>query len=421
MRTDLIWQRVCELLHGQLARCDWEAGLGSSLGGVGPYLKESDQLANVVRVQGCDWPHEIVEKNGRYWGVCKGGKPEDCPDLEFKDPSDIRVLEFNSRRLAETVAASVPIQPDVHDIDGGLLWHLGVGSWRNRDGEVSIYLCFSAAGGVVRQAALRVAKRESRDCLFISCMPVDGGIVECLPGDSEHIRLWDFYRMDGGESAVARKLLYGWPNDKTRNQIGAGKVTDSQKSIAEADGERCEEEAPEFSYRKSGAVWEVIYEGSTPFHIKDSMGSKYVDWLLHHPGKTIPCLELEQMIQKEKEGLRSGYNRDTNMDGAGKSGVRKRLRELTMERAKLESEGREAELKELDAEVQEIENALKGANRSNDDGNRARDSVRKAIDRLYKNLNKTGAIEKSFSSYLKSKINAGYDIMFIRDSKVTWK
>jgi ElaB/YqjD/DUF883 family membrane-anchored ribosome-binding protein len=181
-------------------------------------------------------------------------------------------------------------------------------------------------------------------------------------------------------------------------------------------------EGPEYQYRRTGPkVWEVVFEGSEPFHLEETIGVLYIDWLLHHPGDTISSLELEQKFMKEKGDVRSGNTTDPNMDPKAKLEAQKRLRELSAERARFESEGNTAALKELDEETEEIKKALQSANHSKDDRERARDSVRKAIERVRKKLERGKPVEKKFAACLKQNIKPGKDIVFQRERGILWK
>ncbi len=182
-----------------------------------------------------------------------------------------------------------------------------------------------------------------------------------------------------------------------------------------------ESDTSEYSYRKSGSVWEVAFQGNPPFHIADNLGAKYVDWLLHHPGEVISCVDLEAEATPEKAGLRLDTRRAPNIDPIAQRQAYNRLKELSAERAKCDEQGSAVDLAEIDEEVAQISAYLCRGNRSQGDKERARDAIRKPIERLIKKLDHGERVEKNFAIYLKARIKAGYDIMFIPDLEADWK
>jgi hypothetical protein len=53
-------------------------------------------------------------------------------------------------------------------------------------------------------------------------------------------------------------------------------------------------------FRKVGRQWEVDFGECERFYLADTLGAKYLDYLLHHPNRPISAFDLEMVITPEK-------------------------------------------------------------------------------------------------------------------------
>src|SRR5215510_8898346 len=63
-------------------------------------------------------------------------------------------------------------------------------------------------------------------------------------------------------------------------------------------------ERARFMFRKAGSHWLVVFDGRGEFHLEDTLGARYLDYLLHHPNEAIAAFDLEVAICPEKAEAR---------------------------------------------------------------------------------------------------------------------
>lgn len=182
-----------------------------------------------------------------------------------------------------------------------------------------------------------------------------------------------------------------------------------------------EEDAPRFVFRHAGDKWIVIFDGSPEFFVNDTLGARYLDWLLHHPNREISALELEQEIAPEKAKARTRETFDDGLDG---DTIRSYLRDLDRLR-NLRDEAHDSadlgEVNRLDGEIEAIESELKKRGRSRDAGEKARDNVRKAIGAVRKKLAKGDRYQKAFLRHIDDMVRTGYGCEYLQPQGVVWK
>ena len=62
---------------------------------------------------------------------------------------------------------------------------------------------------------------------------------------------------------------------------------------------------PRFLFERAGSQWRVVFEGSKEFYVEDTLGARYLDYLLHHPNQPISSFDLEVAVRPEKAAVRS--------------------------------------------------------------------------------------------------------------------
>jgi len=58
-------------------------------------------------------------------------------------------------------------------------------------------------------------------------------------------------------------------------------------------------------FRWTGRDWKVVLAGGEPFYLPNTLGARYVDYLLHSPSVPIAAFDLEVAVQPEKGEARS--------------------------------------------------------------------------------------------------------------------
>jgi hypothetical protein len=175
-----------------------------------------------------------------------------------------------------------------------------------------------------------------------------------------------------------------------------------------------------FVFRRAGSHWDVVFEGGDVFHLDDTLGAKYLDYLLHHPNAVISALDLELVITPEKANARTGSSRQQRLDAQA---AREMLRELTALRAKHEelvAANRAVEAAGAQSDVEEIEKELSGGKNLVDDRERARGNVSKAIAAVRRKLRRGDVKEKAFGEYLDRFVSTGHECQYICPGQERW-
>jgi hypothetical protein len=119
--------------------------------------------------------------------------------------------------------------------------------------------------------------------------PLNGGLVRVEQATPEEVAA--FLQTLGGAGEQGER----WGGEKL---VGLYFVL-ARESAQGAEG------AARYLFRKAGNEWKVIFEGGRGFYVRDTLGARYLDHLLHDPNKTISAFELEAAITPEKGEARS--------------------------------------------------------------------------------------------------------------------
>ena len=178
-----------------------------------------------------------------------------------------------------------------------------------------------------------------------------------------------------------------------------------------------------YLFQQEGEKWKVIFEGTPPFYINDTLGSRYIHYLLHHPGEPVSALELEVEINPEKEAIRTKETVVKKHDAQGMIAYAKECRRLRSESVVAREEGREMEAAELDTQVKELVRIINNEDKAifNDSGQKARQNVSCAIRAVEKKLRKmTDSAAQSFSQHLSAHLSKGIKLSYISSDKIIW-
>jgi hypothetical protein len=176
----------------------------------------------------------------------------------------------------------------------------------------------------------------------------------------------------------------------------------------------------ECQFRKAGSHWDVRLDGGPLFHLADSLGARYLDYLLHRPNLAISAYDLETAIHPEKAVARGTTSIQSSSD---KQAIQRYLRELTRLRSARDEAGEQGDfgaVDRLDQEIAQFESALKSGGLPADAGERARNNVRKAIAALRDSLKKGEKTESDFGQHIRQFVNTGYECIYHQPPGRAW-
>jgi hypothetical protein len=213
-----------------------------------------------------------------------------------------------------------------------------------------------------------------------------------------------------------RKLLV---LEATPEQVAAIQRILSQELPTGRGGETRSAPDEEYVFRRTHRVWEVIFGGGRPFHLEDTLGARYLDYLLHHPNEPISAFELEVAVQPEKGEARLRNSVQPESDARARREYQQALRRLEGERQRSQAAGDRKEVARLEGEMAALETALQG-DHAPDTGERAYDNVRKALRRVTQQLRKGGPAEKAFAEHLRTHLRIGFECLHSEPEGRIW-
>lgn len=175
-----------------------------------------------------------------------------------------------------------------------------------------------------------------------------------------------------------------------------------------------------FVFRKYGPIWKVIFKGMAEFHLNDSLGTQYINYLLHNPNVPISAVDLEQKIRPEKAGIRAKTSIQYHLDDKTIKAYLKEVEKLRAQRTEANDEGRFVEAERLDHEIAQIESEFHKNGNIGDTGERARGNVRKAIDAICRKLKIGDKSEKAFEQHIRDNVSLGYTILYTNPDGKIW-
>ena len=164
-----------------------------------------------------------------------------------------------------------------------------------------------------------------------------------------------------------------------------------------------------FEFRKKGALWEVTFNGGETFYLEDTLGARYLDYLLHHPNVPIAAFELEVLVTPEKGEAWSKESIQPESDPQAKREYREALRPLQRERRRAKKAGDQARVRDLGLDIKKLNEALNKRGGMADTGERARSNVRHAVRLVVEQLENGGLEQKAFAEHLRECLSMGYE------------
>jgi hypothetical protein len=179
-------------------------------------------------------------------------------------------------------------------------------------------------------------------------------------------------------------------------------------------------ESAEYVFGWTGRDWKVVFEGGSAFYLPDTLGARYLDYLLHHPNQPISAFDLEVVIKPEKAEARCRNSIQPHSDGQARREYRLALGRLQTERQEAREAGDREEVERLESEIEVLESALNESHGAADTGARAYDNVRQAISVVRAQLRKGGAHERAFEAHLRAHLSIGFHCLYRQPEGQVW-
>jgi hypothetical protein len=217
--------------------------------------------------------------------------------------------------------------------------------------------------------------------------------------------------------AAVYRLLTGQPLPEPQRE---GPRIVPEPALAVASSDPGTERASAYVFRRACRAWKAVFAGGEPFYLPDTLGARYVDYLLHHPNEPISAFDLEVEITPEKGQARSGSAIQPESDLRALSEYRQELRRLQTEREEAQAAGDAQEAERLAGEFEALAAALKPHCTGTDAGERARVNVRKAVAAVLAQLRKGGPAQTAFADHLENQLSTGYECLYSQQQGRIW-
>jgi hypothetical protein len=166
-----------------------------------------------------------------------------------------------------------------------------------------------------------------------------------------------------------------------------------------------------------GRHWEVVCGGGRAFRLRNTLGARYLDYLLHEPNEPIRVFDLEVEVQPEKGEARARDSFQPESDAQAMREYRQELGRLQMKAAR--AAGEPEKVARLEGEMEALISALKGAGAA-DTGERAFDNVRKALRVVLQQLRSGGPEEQAFAEHLRTHLSIGFECLYTQPQGRIW-
>jgi hypothetical protein len=178
---------------------------------------------------------------------------------------------------------------------------------------------------------------------------------------------------------------------------------------------------PAYVFRWTGRDWEIVFGRGRAFHLEDTLGVRYVHYLVHHPNEAIAAFDLEVIIQPEKGEARSRNSIQPESDGPAKRQYAEALRSLQLDRKQARKAGDRAKVGELDGDIKRLSAALREHGGMSDAGERARNNVRHAVKAIKVQLQAGSPEEQAFAEHLERHLTTGIECYYSQPQGRIWE
>jgi hypothetical protein len=219
------------------------------------------------------------------------------------------------------------------------------------------------------------------------------------------------------QQAAIERFLKGQPLPEP--QQGAPGSAPKQV-LAERSSRAGTECSPVYVFRWTGRYWEVVCGGGRAFRVRNTLGARYLDYLLHEPNEPIRAFDLEVEVQPEKGEARVRDSFQRQSDAQAMREYRQALRRFEAQRADAQAAHDREGVEGLNGQIAALESALKAGGGAADTGERARDNVRKAVAVVMEQLRDGGPEEKAFAEHLREHLSIGHECLYTQPEGRVW-
>ena len=398
--------KIIEAKPEAAAALSWRRWLGPTFNAV-VVLCLRETRRSVERIpceRGCACNHRVRKRGAAWVGVCDCG--EECDDIPLTE-ADIRVWELKLPLLGRAVAKALGC--DGREMEFGLrrTWQVAAAG----EGPTPVILTLQPEEEHFRSVVGELVARLPEG--FILLAPTKSF---CNAASSELLA-----KVKAGFMDLESNLTLRENGELEAHQSGKRLFA---RLLADIATGRKDAERPtaRYRFRQAGSMCDIVFDGSPVFHLNNTDGAKYLDYLLHHPNKAIRAFDLERKIKPEKAGVREENSTQTAVDAQAKREARQELVALAAELEEAEAEGQAAKVKRLKGEIAKLkavagnESVLGG-----ETGERARDNVRKAIEKVKAKLRKGNKDEQAFGVHVGRFVSLGYDVSYNQPERMNWE
>ena len=182
-----------------------------------------------------------------------------------------------------------------------------------------------------------------------------------------------------------------------------------------------EREGARFVFRRTGRRWEVVFCGGRAFRLRNTLGARYLDHVLHEPNEPVRAFDLEVEVQPEKGEAQAKESIQPESDPRAKRQYREELQRLQAERRRAKKAGDPARVPELDLDIKKLNAALNKRRGIADTGERARGNVTQALAAARRRLARGNRWERAFAEHLSRFLSLGYQCMYTQAEGEIWK
>ncbi len=218
------------------------------------------------------------------------------------------------------------------------------------------------------------------------------------------------------ESHLELTTVGGLRADTTAEALFAAHVPD-RKGLRNGT----ERAAARHALHHAGKTCRVVFDGSPEFLLEKTLGTEYLDYLLHHPNQPISAYDLEMKIRPDKARIRPRGSIQNNLDPDTIRAYLQRLDKLRPKREVAAEEGNHALVKSLDEEIGALETEVNKNVSASDPGERARGNVGKAISAVKQTLSKGVTYEKAFGEHIEQLVSTGYECIYNQPQGNIWQ
>ena len=183
---------------------------------------------------------------------------------------------------------------------------------------------------------------------------------------------------------------------------------------------RAEREAAKYVFRRAGKFWDIIFAGGGLFHLENTLGARYLNFLLHTANDPILAFGLEVKIEPAKGEARSTTSIQAAIDPRARREYERALRALRADKEGAQAKGNQDEISRLAGEIAALESELKDRSGEDHTAERARGNVRRAIDAVVRKLLEGGGDERAFAEHIRQRVSTGYECMYVQPQGRIW-